>query len=288
MAGSWLKMRHDLIDAPEIRRLAKSIGVTKDDVYGKLFRLWSWFDRHSVNGVVAGEELEAVDELIGTDGFAAALVSVGWLAAQDDGIVIPNWERHNSETAKERALAAVRQERTRGKPPDDDLSRSERDAPSRSCHGPTVTRLEKTREEILPSRTREAAWEEILQAWKAGPGKAWNRKVPPDGFDARLADPTWVEDAKAAIQRLPQCRWFKTPVTMIQLCASGFVDKVLAGTFDEERTSRRNPSEPDDADRRAALDRKAAEFAKLQPAPYRRPREAAALAQKLKLKEESA
>ena len=70
MAGSWLKMRHDLIDAPEIRRLARRCGVTKDDVLGKLFRLWSWFDRHSVGGRVEDDDIDLVDEVVGHQGFA--------------------------------------------------------------------------------------------------------------------------------------------------------------------------------------------------------------------------
>jgi hypothetical protein len=40
--------------------------------------------------------------------------------------------------------------------------------------------------------------------------------------------------------------------------------------------------------RKAMLDRKVAAFAGLQPAPYRTPKEVLALAEKLKLKEESA
>jgi hypothetical protein len=41
MAGSWIKMRHDLLDAPEVRRLCRATGLDRDQVYGKLFRLWS-------------------------------------------------------------------------------------------------------------------------------------------------------------------------------------------------------------------------------------------------------
>jgi hypothetical protein len=239
-------MRHDLIDAPEIRRLARAAGVTKDDVYGKLFRLWSWFDRHSVNGVVADEELEAVDELIGVPGFAAALVSVGWLADQDGGIEIPHWERHNSETAKERALAAVRQERHRGKEPPWDMSRSERDTIRGACHGGTVTRLEKTREDNPPpppSAALPEARTALRAAWKAavkaGHAQPWNAPALPDNADHRLSEPGWLEDAKLAIQRLPACRYFdQGKATLHQLCGEGFVTRVLGGLYDNPKPSR--------------------------------------------------
>ena len=247
MAGSWIRMRHDLIDAPEIRRLARAAGVTKDDVYGKLFRLWSWFDRHSVNGVVADEEIEAVDELIGVTGFAAALVSVGWLASQEGGIVIPHWDRHNSETAKERALAAVRQERHRGKEPPGDMSRSERDSPAGDCHGASVTRLEKNREDIPPPPPRVAALPEakaaLRAAWKAavkkGHAQPWNASALPQNADQRLSEPGWLEDARRAMERLPACRYFdQGKATLHQLCGEGFVTRVLGGLYDNPKPAK--------------------------------------------------
>jgi len=273
MAGSWIRMRHDLIDAPEIRRLARAVGVTKDDVYGKLFRLWSWFDRHSVNGVVADEELEAVDELIGVTGFAAALVSVGWLAAQEGGIVIPHWERHNSETAKERGLAAVRQERHRGKAPPGDLSRSERDNPAGTCNGGTVTRLDKTRLDNPPPPRVDASFTEakatLLAAWTAAAKKGhvqpWNASGMPDGFPARVEEAGWLEDALRAIEWLPRCRYFdQGKATLIQLCGPGFVLKVLGHQFDDPKpVRRRRGGEPSDekAPARAFVGRDADRFA---------------------------
>lgn len=240
--GSWIRLRHDLIDAPEIRRLAKACRVTKDDVYGKLFRTWSWFDRHSFNGAVEGADLEAVDELVGLDGFASALVSVGWLASNDRGIVIPNWERHNSESAKERALAAVRQERARAKPPGGDSSRSERDTAATVRHAPSVTREEKKREE-LPPLPREGfavdAWRALRKAWNSGPGKAWKMTNPPPPAVDRLAEPDWVEAYPAGIAKLATVGYFRTPVSLRQFCSTDatkgrFLDRLLGGEFDDK------------------------------------------------------
>lgn len=228
MAGSWLKMRHDLIDAPEIRRLSRACSVTRDDVYGKLFRLWSWFDRHSHNGRVAEETGELVDEIVGLSGFAQALVSVGWLAEDHGGIVIPNWDRHNSETAKQRALAAERQEKYREK---------------QQCNA-AVTQgasLDETRRE-LPPLPREGfdqkAWQSLRKAWNAGPGKPWRLVNPPANLPERLADATWAEAAPQAIERLSRCRYFRTPVSLRQFCGIDdqgvtFVEKIVAGDFDD-------------------------------------------------------
>jgi hypothetical protein len=241
MAGSWIKFRHDLIDAPEIRRLSRSCGVTRDDVYGKLFRLWSWFDRHSHNGAVAGESGELVDEIVGHSGFAAALVSVGWLCDDQDGIVIPNWERHNSETAKERALDAARKALSR-------MSGSEPDTPDEACPAVRRTRLEKTRGDNPPPPPRDASLPEgrkaLKTAWAAaaaaGHVQPWNASGMPDKADERLGEPGWLEDALQAIQRLHRCRYFDNgKPTLIQLCVSGFVSKVLGGQYDEPKPAKK-------------------------------------------------
>jgi hypothetical protein len=54
----------------------------------------------------------------------------------------------------------------------------------------------------------------------------------------RLAEEGWFEKALAAIQELPRCKYFRDPVTLPQLVAKGFVDKVLGGQFDNARDQR--------------------------------------------------
>jgi hypothetical protein len=60
----------------------------------------------------------------------------------------------------------------------------------------------------------------------------------------------------------------------------------LTRSQDRGGTTRSVGKTPDDVARKQRLDRKAKEFAEYQPAPYRRPKEIAALAAGLKLKEE--
>jgi hypothetical protein len=84
------------------------------------------------------------------------------------------------------------------------------------------------------------------------------------------------------MERLPRCQFFENPLAVTQFF--GFVDRILAGEFDHAK--RRPGQASDDAVRKAAVERKAKEFAGLKPAPYRRPHEVVALAETLKLKEE--
>lgn len=239
MAGSWIKFRHDLIDAPEIRRLSRACGVTRDDVYGKLFRLWSWFDRHSRNGRVDDETEELVDEIVGHAGFAAALVSVGWLYHDQGGIVIPNWDRHNSETAKQRALDAARKAAARDQ---ENVSGNEPDMPAKSCPATTRTRQDERREELPPlprDGFDKAAWAKFRKAWNAGSGKPWKPVNPHPKFVERIADASWLEEALVAIERLGRCKFFRTPVSLGQFCGPDFVTLCNGGEYDDRPEDRK-------------------------------------------------
>jgi hypothetical protein len=47
-----------------------------------------------------------------------------------------------------------------------------------------------------------------------------------------------MDKALEAIRCLPRCKYFRDPVTLPQLVAEGFVDKVLGGQFDNPREQR--------------------------------------------------
>lgn len=230
MAGDWIKMRHDLADDPAVIRLGVLARLDGDAVIGKLFRLWSWADRHSTRGEVEGLDLAWVDRLAGSEGFGAALVRVGWLVETDSGLCFPRFDRHCSDTAKARALGKNRVEAHRNGvrvtgPPD----------------RVTLTALpEKRREEnlLLPRGSFAAeAWQALRQAWNAGPGKPWRTATPPPPAVERLAEPDWLAAYPAGIARLATVRFFRTPVTLRQFCGSEeakgrFLDRLLGGEFD--------------------------------------------------------
>lgn len=86
-----------------------------------------------------------------------------------------------------------------------------------------------------------------------------------------LGEPGWMAAAMEAIPRLAACRYFETPVTMIQFTKPGFVTKVLGDQFDDPKpkpagrsfgTDERPPAEGwkgDDAARFEATKRALAE-----------------------------
>jgi len=130
-------------------------------------------------------------------------------------------------------------------------------------------------------------WESFVAVWNSTARAAkWEVLCAPDGWLDAAATPGWLQKARQAMERLPRCQYLEKPLAVTQFIQPGWADRILAGEFDNAKAKHGRQQEPDDSARRAALDRKAAEFAGMKPAPYRRPAEVAALASSLKLKEE--
>ncbi|MBU6222675.1 MAG: hypothetical protein KGR24_07980 [Planctomycetes bacterium] len=239
MAGDWLKMRHDLADDPAVIRVASLLGVDEDAVIGKLFRLWSWADRHTASGDAEGLGLAWVDRLARCPGFGAALVRAGWLVESEAGLSFPRFDRHCSDTAKARALTKNRVEKHRNAPSVTDALPEKR----------------KRREEVPPP-PREASlpeeqWRRLRDAWNAGETAKTRRKPwkgdPPAGLAGAVAA-AGLDAALEAVERMPGCRFFTSAVVMSQIGKPGFIERVLGGQYDEPKQAARQgrPAGPDD------------------------------------------
>lgn len=117
MAGDWIKMRIDLHDDPAVVTIAATCQLDEDTVVGKLLKLWGWADRHTVDGRTSGITPAWIDRFVAKKGFSEAMVTAGWLEIANSGVAFPEFGKHNGESAKKRADAALRQR----------LSRSDRD-----------------------------------------------------------------------------------------------------------------------------------------------------------------
>lgn len=117
MAGDWLKIEAVTPDKPEIFSIAKELGLSPDDVFGKCFRVWVWFDAHTTNGECngAGVTEMLLDRYAGVTGFAKAMINVGWITDSDHGLAVHNFSKHNGESSKQRALTAKRVTKLRQK-----------------------------------------------------------------------------------------------------------------------------------------------------------------------------
>jgi hypothetical protein len=108
MAGDWLKIEKITPDKPEIEAIADALGMDPDAVFGKCFRVWRWFDDHTEDGNAPRVTKTSIDRRVGVVGFADAMREAGWLAEVEGGLSLVNFDRHNGETSKGRALTAKR------------------------------------------------------------------------------------------------------------------------------------------------------------------------------------
>jgi hypothetical protein len=162
MSGGWIKVERATPDKPETLRIARELCIDRDAVFGKLMLLWMWFDANSVDGHVDGAVDADVDALVRHQGFATVLRTVKWLrdTPRGVGLCMPNFDRHNGESAKKRALSNRRQTKWRNASVDGDVDGS--------ALQPRLP--EKIREEKKNNKEKTSAV--ALPAWV--PEDAWN------------------------------------------------------------------------------------------------------------------
>ena len=106
-------MRVDLVTAPKIIAIASTCKCHPLHAVGGCFALWALADTHTTDGNLPGYSADWLNAHVGINGFAAACVRVGWLVVTDDGLSVPRFDEHNSESAKARAQTALRVARKR-------------------------------------------------------------------------------------------------------------------------------------------------------------------------------
>lgn len=241
MAGEWIPYDICLPQKPEVLELVEATGLPVDQVVGRLMMLWGWAALNSSDGT-ARMSVRLLGRICGGDeAFWREVENVGWLVIDADNgtVAIPGWDRRFSKSAKSRALHTIRAEeaktRTSGcAPAQPKVRRGALERRDRGDRNSSSSPREAAQPEEPP-----ADWETLRKAWAAGTGRPWKLPDPPDKVADRLAEAGWFAKALAAIEALPRCRYFRDPVTLPQLVAEGFVDKVLGGQFDNPRDTGR-------------------------------------------------
>lgn len=164
MAGDWIKLQKDTPDKPEVLAIASRLNLDPDAVVGKLVRIWCWFDTHTVNGNASCVTFSFLDRITGVTGFAEQVALIGWLVQDGHDLRLPNFEYHNGETAKQRALGKNRAEKAR--------SNAKSNAPIVTKSLPEKRREEKKREEIVnkeiqaPEGVSAQVWQDFKKSRK--------------------------------------------------------------------------------------------------------------------------
>ena len=206
-----------------------------------------------------------------------------WKTVAEKFPVWADGKRRNNRLEHERAKATERSERARqsassrwasGSAPAGDVESdqpaqaaepTEPDGCGRSCdrisdrmsdricadHAPIAICISPPPPETKSGETGQD-WPRLRAAWNAGDGRhrsPWRSSAPPPGTVERLAEPGWLDEALRAIEHLPRCRRFATPVKLSQLVLPGWVGRVLGGDFDDairRDPPRGGPMRPDD------------------------------------------
>jgi len=108
MAGLWIEWEKGLVRKPEVLRIARTMQCTPQHAAACCMMVWEWAEDVTENGVIPGVTAAEVSFAAGVAGIGEAMVAAGWLLESGDSIVLPNWDRHNGEPSKRRAVDALR------------------------------------------------------------------------------------------------------------------------------------------------------------------------------------
>ena len=116
--ANWIKIDSNILEKPEVFELCAMMKKDVAQVVHKLLMFWIWCDEHTTDGTFSVNCEQFLNKKIGKN-FIFFLKKVHWLeqltTPGGEVFLVPNWNRHNSKSAKERALAADRVKRHREK-----------------------------------------------------------------------------------------------------------------------------------------------------------------------------
>lgn len=117
MSVEWIKMRVVLQTHPKVVRILSATKADKFRVIGGLHAVWSVFDAHSVDGRLVGYTPQALDHVIGWEGFSEAMIAVKWMVFDgEETLMLPEFDEHNGKSGKRRAEDQKRKRESRKSP----------------------------------------------------------------------------------------------------------------------------------------------------------------------------
>ncbi len=103
----WIKVGVDTPYKTAIRNMARDCNCSRGDAFLAWFDLYAWLDENTADGRIETDHGE-LDRKAGLPGAAASLERSGWLSFTGSMCTITNWDEHNGQNAKRRAMDARR------------------------------------------------------------------------------------------------------------------------------------------------------------------------------------
>jgi hypothetical protein len=292
MAGDWIKMRAALTTCPKVAAMARAIGMADEFsglsrhsmrllVVGGLHAVWAAVNEHTADGVMANTYPEDMDDIAGIEGFGSAMRSAGWLEVDEAAqtLTFPNFGQWNTPAKDITAAERMRKHRAKQDVARNTVTVTE---PLRVTVALDKTRQDK-REDIQaapvatsePPKRRKRSQHPDAVAWNADAG--WQRITDADRSEWAAAFPGAVLEQELA----KATAWLKAhPSKAGTRNWRAFIVRGLGRCQDHGGTNRTTGNRPEEKPPPKVW------LNEYQPAPYRRPREAAELAIAIKLKDE--
>lgn len=276
MAGEWIPVDCNLGTKPEVLEVAAATHEPIEVVVGRMVRLWSWAWHVTADGTIR-VPLAMLGMVAGGDeAYWQAVERAGWLVVNGDTITIPGWEERFGNAAKRRLLDARAKSvrRLSASCPHDERTdcgleerRGEEKREEEYIPAAPVPTSDPPKASRTPAKPRiswdsESGWAGITDADR----QQWATAYPGAVIDQELAKATaWLT---AHPSRAGKRNW------------RSFLVRWLGKCQDRGGTNRTPGVRPDERPPPKAW------RDEYRPAPYRRPKEVAALADAIKLKDE--
>jgi hypothetical protein len=276
MAGEWIPVDCNLGTKPEVLEVAAATHEPIEVVVGRMVRLWSWAWHVTADGTIRVPIAMLGMVAGGDEAYWQAVERAGWLVVNGDTITIPGWEERFGNAAKRRLLDARAKSvrRLSASCPHDERTdcgleerRGEEKREDEYIPAAPVPTSDPPKASRTPAKPRiswdsESGWEGITDADR----QQWATAYPGAVIDQELAKATaWLT---ANPSRAGRRNWRRFLVGWLQRCQ------------DKGGTNRTPSVRPDEKPPPKAW------RDEYRPAPYRTPKEVAALATALKLKDE--
>jgi hypothetical protein len=276
MAGEWIPLDCNLGTKPEVLELVDVTGLPVEVVGWRLIQLWSWASMNTADGTIRATASRIATACGGDEAFWLAVASVGWLRFDGPQVTIEGWDKRFSKAAKARLEDARRKAAQRAARPLSEI------CPEKI--GLEEKRGEEKREEILPAAPVPPSKPPKASCSPAKPSLSWSADAGWQGItDADRQGWAVAYPAAVVTQELAKAEeWLRShPSRAVRKNWRKFLTGWLSrcqergGTVREP--GRRHDEKPPP---KAWRD-------EYQPAPYRTPKEVAALAAGLKLTEDT-
>ena len=274
MAGEWIPIDITLGSKPEVQELVDLTGQPVEVVVYRLLQLWGWASLNSADGTARATPARLARVCGGDEPFWLSVEAVGWISFDDQSVTISKWGDRFSSAAKARAVDRKRKNPAKG----DTFRKVSEKIPNEGGRNLEETRTtgeerrgEKRRiKEEAPSVARSVTatlvWDPV-EGWQGitdSDRTAWATAYPAASLTAELAKASeWL---RANPTKAKRSNWRKFLTGWLTRCQDG------GGT---DRGNGRRP-----ADERPPPKAWKDEFVQ---APYRTPKEAQQLAQKLQV-----